>query len=87
MKTCDGATIKELAATYICLNEGWLWLAVKQWASPKIDPHTANDMKINYAQGIRQAELATVDGAEKSRLEGGGSINGQHSQCHQGIVS
>ncbi len=43
-------------------------LAVKQWAFPRIDPHTVNDMRINYAQGSRQAELATVDGAEKRRV-------------------
>lgn len=33
-----------------------------------------NDMRINYTQGSRQAELATVDGAV-----GGGGITGQHS--------
>lgn len=29
-----------------------------------------NDMRINYAQGSRQAELATVDGAVKRGWEG-----------------
>lgn len=67
--------------------------AVKQWAFPRIDPHTVNDMRINYAQGSRQGELATVDGAEKrgefgvGRGARGGSITRQHSQCHRGIVS
>lgn len=36
-----------------------------------------NDMRINYAQGSRRAELATVDGAVKRG--GGGGITGQHS--------
>lgn len=45
-------------------------LAVKQWAFPRIDPHTVNDMRINYAQGSRQAELATVDGDEMRGVEG-----------------
>lgn len=35
-----------------------------------------NDMRINYAQGSRQAELATVDGAVKKGV--GGGIAGQH---------
>lgn len=36
---------------------------MKHWAFPRIDPHTVNDMRINYAQGSRQAKLATVDAA------------------------
>lgn len=55
---------------------------------PTIDSHTLNDMRINYAQGSRQAELATVDGAEMSGGVGeGGGITGQQSPCHRGIVS
>lgn len=81
-----------VAYTESCVRAHWaLWftergLAVKEWAFPRIDPHTVNDMRINYAQGSRQAELATVDGAEKRGVEGGG-IAGKHSQCHRGIVS
>lgn len=61
--------------------------AVKQWAFPGIDPHTLNDMEINYTQGSRQPELATVDGAEKRSGGGGRGSAGQRSQCHRGIVS
>lgn len=48
--------------------------AVNQWAFPRIAPQMVNDMRINYAQGSRQAELATVDGAEKRGKGGGGNL-------------
>lgn len=38
-----------------------------------------NDMRINYAQGSRQAELATVDGAEKR------GVGGRHHWAAQSV--
>lgn len=47
---------------------------------PWIDPHTVNDKRINYSPGSRQAELATVDGAEM-----GGAAESQAGLFHNPV--
>lgn len=60
--------------------------AVKQWAFPWMDPHEANDTRINYAQGSGQAELATVDGTMKKK-RGWVASMGSAVDVTRGIIS